>query len=98
MLPKPYLISLHCNTADLILFFLWQFFIQDTKSSNGTYVNNAQVGRGTDDTESVEIRSGDVLQFGVDVTENSKKGKVFVRFQLETRNVNRRKKFWLEKL
>ncbi|XP_065066900.1 sarcolemmal membrane-associated protein-like [Rhopilema esculentum] len=50
-----------------------KFYIQDTKSSNGTYVNNAQVGRGADDAESVEIRSGDVLQFGVDVVENSKK-------------------------
>ena len=58
-------------------------------------MNNVQVGRGTDDTESVEIRSGDVLQFGVDVTENSKKGKVFVRFQLENEISTRLKKFWL---
>ena len=59
------------------MFLLWlsfQFLIQDTKSSNGTYVNSVQVGRNADDSEIVELRSGDVVQFGVDVTENSKKG------------------------
>lgn len=50
-----------------------KFLIQDTKSSNGTYVNSVQVGRNADDSEIVELRSGDVVQFGVDVTENSKK-------------------------
>ncbi len=59
---------------NVIVLFFWQFFIQDTKSSNGTYVNNEQVGRATEDSDGVEIKSGDVLQFGVDVTENSKKG------------------------
>ncbi len=59
---------------EVLIYFLWQFFIQDTKSSNGTYVNNEQVGRATEDSDGVEIKSGDVLQFGVDVTENSKKG------------------------
>ena len=42
-------------------------------------MNNTQVGRSADDAESVEIRSGDVLQFGVDVVENSKKGMNFSR-------------------
>eukprot|EP00794_Sanderia_malayensis_P005913 gene5913-6600_t len=50
-----------------------KFYIQDTKSSNGTYVNNAQVGRAAEDSEAMEISSGDIVQFGVDVTENSKK-------------------------
>lgn len=33
-----------------------------------------QVGRNADDSEIIELHSGDILQFGVDVTENSKKG------------------------
>ena len=37
-------------------------------------MNNVQVGRGSEDNERQEIKSGDILQFGVDVTENSKKG------------------------
>eukprot|EP00795_Rhopilema_esculentum_P001955 gene1955-17495_t len=73
--PKRFVIiqALNLAFAFVSAIFGSQFYIQDTKSSNGTYVNNAQVGRGADDAESVEIRSGDVLQFGVDVVENSKK-------------------------
>jgi len=50
-----------------------KFLIKDTNSSNGTYVNSVQVGRNGEDPEAVELWSRDIVQFGVDVTENSKK-------------------------
>ncbi|OQR79750.1 sarcolemmal membrane-associated protein-like [Tropilaelaps mercedesae] len=50
-----------------------KFLIQDTQSSNGTFVNNDRLSKGTEEVPPREIFSGDVLQFGVDVIENSKK-------------------------
>ena len=55
-----------------LLFF--QFFLQDTKSSNGTFVNNVRLSKGSEESEPKELKSGDIVQFGVDVVENSKKG------------------------
>ena len=43
------------------------YFIKDTGSSNGTFVNQQRVHQ-----EPVQIKSGDVLQFGVDVDNNPK--------------------------
>lgn len=48
--------------------------LQDTKSSNGTYVNSVRLSRGSEESEPCEIKSGDILQFGVEVVENSKNG------------------------
>ena len=48
-----------------------KFFLQDTKSSNGTFVNNSRLSKGAEEPR--EICSGDILQFGVDVQENAKK-------------------------
>lgn len=56
------------------LFFFPQFFLRDTKSSNGTFVNNVRLSKGSEESEPKEINSGDIVQFGVDVVENSKKG------------------------
>ena len=50
-----------------------KFFLQDTKSSNGTFVNNARLSKGAEESDPREICSGDILQFGVDVQENAKK-------------------------
>ena len=47
--------------------------MQDTKSSNGTFVNNQRLGKCNEESEPFEIYSGDVVQFGVDVTENNRK-------------------------
>ncbi|KAL0268755.1 UNVERIFIED_CONTAM: hypothetical protein PYX00_010574 [Menopon gallinae] len=52
-----------------------KFYIQDTKSSNGTFVNNHRLSKGSEDSLPREIYSGDVVQFGVDVLENQRKGK-----------------------
>lgn len=52
-----------------------QFYLQDTKSSNGTFINSQRLSRGSEESPPCEIMSGDVIQFGVDVTENTRKGK-----------------------
>jgi hypothetical protein len=46
---------------------------QDTKSSNGTFVNNQRLSKGSEESPPREVCSGDILQFGVDVMENSRK-------------------------
>lgn len=57
-----------CNTIVSILLNLFNF--QDTKSSNGTFVNNIKL---QSETDTHELSSGDIVQFGVDVVENNKK-------------------------
>lgn len=52
-----------------------QFYLQDTKSSNGTFVNSSRLSKGSEESPATEICSGDIIQFGVDVMENSRKGK-----------------------
>lgn len=53
-----------------------KFFLQDTKSSNGTFVNNNRLSRGSEESPAHEVCSGDIVQFGVDVMENSRRGVV----------------------
>lgn len=50
-----------------------KFYLQDTKSSNGTFVNSHRLSKGSEESLPYEIHSGDILQFGVDVMENSKR-------------------------
>ncbi|CAH1783910.1 unnamed protein product [Owenia fusiformis] len=50
-----------------------RFFLQDTKSSNGTFVNSQRLSKGSEESPPREIMSGDVIQFGVDVMENSRR-------------------------
>ncbi|XP_019508334.1 PREDICTED: sarcolemmal membrane-associated protein isoform X11 [Hipposideros armiger] len=52
------------------------FYLQDTKSSNGTFINSQRLSRGSEESPPCEILSGDIIQFGVDVTENTRKGTV----------------------
>uniref|UniRef100_A0A8C5WT01 Sarcolemma associated protein n=1 Tax=Laticauda laticaudata TaxID=8630 RepID=A0A8C5WT01_LATLA len=52
------------------------FYLQDTKSSNGTFINSQRLSRGSEESPPCEILSGDIIQFGVDVTENTRKGKI----------------------
>uniref|UniRef100_A0A6Q2Y6F9 Sarcolemmal membrane-associated protein n=1 Tax=Esox lucius TaxID=8010 RepID=A0A6Q2Y6F9_ESOLU len=51
-----------------------KFYLQDTKSSNGTFINSQRLSRGSEESPPCEVLSGDVIQFGVDVTENTRKG------------------------
>lgn len=59
----------------MFLFVCLQFYLQDTKSSNGTFINSQRLSRGSEESPPCEIMSGDIIQFGVDVTENTRKGK-----------------------
>ena len=46
---------------------LLQFYIKDTKSSNGTFVNESRLSPSGEESGSVELKSRDILQFGVNV-------------------------------
>ncbi|XP_015907081.1 sarcolemmal membrane-associated protein [Parasteatoda tepidariorum] len=50
-----------------------KFYLQDTKSSNGTFVNNQRLSKGSEESPAREVCSGDIVQFGVDVVENPRK-------------------------
>ncbi|XP_017486562.1 PREDICTED: putative uncharacterized protein DDB_G0282133 [Rhagoletis zephyria] len=45
-----------------------KFWVKDTKSSNGTFINENKLGN-----EAAELHFGDIVKFGVDVLENSRK-------------------------
>lgn len=57
-----------------------QFYLQDTKSSNGTFINSQRLSRGSEESPPCEVLSGDIIQFGVDVTENTRKGQPCVHW------------------
>lgn len=46
---------------------------QDTGSSNGTFINSQRLSSNSTSSEPYEIRTDDIVQFGVDVMENNKK-------------------------
>lgn len=50
-----------------------KFYLQDTKSSNGTFVNNQRLSKSGEESSPREVCSGDVVQFGVDVLESTQK-------------------------
>ncbi|GMR48127.1 hypothetical protein PMAYCL1PPCAC_18322 [Pristionchus mayeri] len=49
------------------------FYLKDTKSSNGTFVNNDRLASTGEESEPKQVYSGDILQFGVEIVENSNK-------------------------
>ncbi|CAG2172210.1 unnamed protein product [Oppiella nova] len=50
-----------------------KFYLQDTRSSNGTFINNQRLSPANEESPAREVYSGDVVQFGVDVMENQRK-------------------------
>ncbi|VDL63089.1 unnamed protein product [Nippostrongylus brasiliensis] len=50
------------------------FFLRDTKSSNGTFVNNERLAVTGEESEAKQIFTGDIIQFGVEIVENTNKG------------------------
>ncbi|XP_078052638.1 sarcolemma associated protein [Augochlora pura] len=52
-----------------------KFYLQDTHSSNGTFVNNVRLSAAGLESAPKEVHSGDIVQFGVDVMENARKFK-----------------------
>ncbi|VDO38643.1 unnamed protein product [Haemonchus placei] len=49
------------------------FFLRDTKSSNGTFVNNERLAVTGEESEARQIFTGDIIQFGVEIVENTNK-------------------------
>lgn len=54
----------------IVSLHLWP---QDTGSSNGTFINNIRLSQTCSESEPYEISSGDIVQFGVDVMENTRR-------------------------
>ncbi|KAJ8671249.1 hypothetical protein QAD02_002508 [Eretmocerus hayati] len=50
-----------------------KFYLKDTKSSNGTFVNNKRLSPSGEDSIPFRVSSGDIVQFGVDVVDSTKK-------------------------
>lgn len=75
--PEPNNAIFDCKVLSRNHALLWhennKFFIQDTKSSNGTFLNGNRLGKSNEDSQPFDLTSGDIIQFGVDVTENTKK-------------------------
>lgn len=49
-----------------------KFLLRDTRSSNGTFVNTERLSKSSEESPPREVFSGDTVQFGVDVVENSR--------------------------
>ncbi|XP_067932386.1 sarcolemmal membrane-associated protein-like isoform X2 [Watersipora subatra] len=75
--PLPTNAIFDCKVLSRNHALLWfeddKFYLQDTKSSNGTFVNNQRLSKGSEESDPHQIYSGDIIQFGVDVMENSKR-------------------------
>merc|ERR1719495_1446706 len=56
----------------LLIFQSGQFFLLDTGSSNGSFVNNIRLSKSGTESELTEIFSGDILRFGSDVMDKSR--------------------------
>ncbi|XP_019848758.1 PREDICTED: sarcolemmal membrane-associated protein-like [Amphimedon queenslandica] len=56
----------------LIWFENGKFFIKDTKSSNGTFVNECRLSPSGEESSPTEMRTRDIVQFGVNVNVEKK--------------------------
>ena len=73
--PPPHLFSPHTHLFTFFFNFfppLSQFFIKDTKSSNGTFVNENRLSPSGEESGPVELKSRDIVQFGVNVNVDKK--------------------------
>ncbi|XP_066598726.1 sarcolemmal membrane-associated protein [Prorops nasuta] len=57
----------------LLWYTAGKFYLQDTRSSNGTFINNQRLSPSGLESTPKEVCSGDIVQFGVDVVESTKK-------------------------
>ena len=46
-----------------------RFFILDTGSSNGTFVNNIRLSKTGEESKMTEIFNGDIIRFGSDIVD-----------------------------
>ncbi|XP_006816694.1 uncharacterized protein LOC102809759 [Saccoglossus kowalevskii] len=78
--PSPNNAIFDCKVLSRNHALLWyeagKFYLQDTKSSNGTFINNQRLSKGSEESPAREVNSADIVQFGVDVMENSRRGVV----------------------
>ena len=56
----------------MILFDEGKFFVVDTGSSNGTFVNNIRLSKCGEESKVTELFTGDSLRFGSDVVDKAK--------------------------
>lgn len=78
--PSPSNAIFDCKVLSRNHAILWlnpngQFMIKDMRSSNGTFINNERLGPTGEESEARELFSGDILQLGVEIVDNTKKGK-----------------------
>jgi len=69
----------------LIWFDNGKFFLKDTCSSNGTFINNNRLSPANEDSPGKEIHSNDIIQFGVEVNDSTNKithGCIILRIKL----------------
>ncbi|KAH7729574.1 FHA domain-containing protein [Aphelenchoides avenae] len=50
-----------------------QFLIKDSRSSNGTFINNQRLSNSGEESVPKPLHSGDILQLGVEIVDNVKK-------------------------
>lgn len=53
----------------MILYEEERFFIVDTGSSNGTFVNNIRLSKTGEESKMTEIFNGDIIRFGSDIVD-----------------------------
>jgi pSer/pThr/pTyr-binding forkhead associated (FHA) protein len=53
-------------------------FIQDLKSSNGTFVNGVRLSEEGVLSPTKDLQSGDVIEFGVDIKDEDGKRNIFI--------------------
>lgn len=69
----------------IIWFDNGKFYLKDTCSSNGTFINNNRLSPANEDSQGKEIHSNDIIQFGVEVVDNTSKithGCIILRIKL----------------
>ncbi|KRX83745.1 Sarcolemmal membrane-associated protein [Trichinella sp. T6] len=53
------------------------FYVKDTKSSNGTFINGQRLSKASEESLPKEVFSGDLIQLGVEIVENTRNGTSF---------------------
>ena len=59
-------------------------------------MNNVRLSKGSEESEPKQIKSGDIVQFGVDVVENSKKGLYMYNMVLAHNNFSNKRQVFAQ--